>query len=168
MPIRSAPRSGFRRSKCRQACSQPRACSASYLRSCLAKCFAITPNETELEFLTGIAPVDEKSCMRAAGWLLDRGVENVIVTLGAGLVVSGSPRPAAVCARSPQVMVVDTTAAGDVFNGALVTFLADGRDMANAIDLANFHAAALSTTRSGAQESAPMLAELKAFAPGSF
>ncbi len=129
----------------------------------LARCFALTPNETELEILTGIVPDDDATCQAAAWKLLDKGVENVIVTLGARGSYWVSQSGNRLC-PPPHVNALDTTAAGDVFNGALVTFLAEGRDIANAIDLAN-HAAALSTTRPGAQESAPSRSELQAFAP---
>jgi ribokinase len=128
----------------------------------LARCFAITPNETELEFLTSIFPSDEQACAKAAHKLLDLGVENVIVTLGA----RGSQwisRSGSRLFSAPEVTPIDTTGAGDVFNGALVTLLAEGRDLANCLSLAN-HAAALSTTRLGAQSSAPSRAELIALA----
>jgi ribokinase len=132
----------------------------------LSRCHAITPNETELQFLTGIFPRDEKCCREAAWALLDRGVENVVVTLGD----RGSQwvsRKESRLFTPPPVTAIDTTAAGDVFNGALVTFLAEGRDMSNAIELAN-HVAALSTTRVGAQSSAPTRSDVKAFAPALF
>ena len=60
---------------------------------------------------------------------------------------------------------VDTTAAGDAFNGALATFLAEGRDLTNAIPLANC-VGALATTRSGAQAAMPNRDELRALAGG--
>jgi ribokinase len=63
----------------------------------------------------------------------------------------------------PCVQVVDTTAAGDAFSGALAHFLARGREVWNAAPLAN-HVAALSATKFGAQESMPTLEELRRFA----
>jgi len=128
----------------------------------LARCFAITPNETELETLTGIAPADDGACLTAARSLFEKGVQNVIVTLGSRGCFWASPAggqhfPAA------RVTPVDTTAAGDAFNGALAMFLAEGRELQNAIPLANC-VAALSTTKPGAQPSMPTREELRNFA----
>lgn len=127
----------------------------------LSRCFAIVPNETELEALTGIAPTDEASCRAGAAKLLEKGVENVIVTLGergAQWVWNGGSR----IYGAPSVKAIDTTAAGDVFCGALVSFLSFGRQMDEAIHWAN-RAAALSTTRLGAQSSAPTREEVERF-----
>ncbi len=128
----------------------------------LARCYALTPNESELQSLTGIVPTDDEAIRRAAGVLLDRGVENVVVTLGErGSLwrsVKGEGRFAA-----PRVRVVDTTAAGDAFNGALALFLAEGREMANAVPLANC-VGALATTRPGAQGSMPTREDLRTLA----
>lgn len=128
----------------------------------LARCKVLTPNETELQGLTGILPQHPEDCISAAESLLDQGVENVVVTLGSRgsfwVSRTGSQHfPAA------KVNPVDTTAAGDAFNGALAHFLAEGRELGNAIQIANC-VGAMSTTRHGAQESMPSLAELKAFA----
>ena len=115
--------------------------------------FMITPNETEAELLTGIHVMDLKSGENAARILLSRGVEVVVLTLGskgALLVTSHS------CELIPayHVEAVDTTAAGDCFNGALVVALAEGAGLVKAIDFAN-KAASISVTRMGAQASAP-------------
>lgn len=128
----------------------------------LARCFVITPNESELETLTGVAPTDDETCLRASRVLLDKGVQNVVVTLGSrgsfwASAKGGQHFPA------PKVEAIDTTAAGDAFNGALAMFLAQGRTLENAIPLANC-VGALSTTRSGAQPSMPSLDELRGFA----
>ncbi len=128
----------------------------------LARCFALTPNESELESLTGIAPTDDSVILRASKYLMDRGVLNVVVTLGE----KGSSWVSAAGGRhfdAPAVTPVDTTAAGDAFNGALAMFLAEGRDLENAIPLANC-VGALATTRAGAQESMPSRDELRALA----
>ncbi|HID21512.1 MAG TPA: ribokinase, partial [Planctomycetaceae bacterium] len=107
----------------------------------------LTPNETEAELLTGVAVDDEEAAARAGKRLLDRGVDTVILTLGA--------RGALVVTRGDQQRVpafpvepVDTTAAGDVFNGVLAVALAEGLDLPGAVRLAS--AAALSVTRLGA------------------
>lgn len=129
--------------------------------SLLAQTWIITPNETELEALTGIAPQDLQDVERAARQLLARGVQNAIVTLG-------SRGSAWISAEGLQhfpahpVQPVDTTAAGDAFNGALAHFLAQGHDFPFAITRANA-VAALSTLKSGAQPSMPTEKELEIF-----
>lgn len=128
----------------------------------LSLCYAITPNETETESLTGISPTDDESCMTASCVLLDKGIRNVVITLGS----RGSFWASAAGGKHfapPVVKAIDTTAAGDAFNGALAWFLAEGREFENAIGLANC-VGALSTTKRGAQDSMPDLAALRALA----
>lgn len=121
----------------------------------------LTPNETEAETITGIKISDEGSALAAARRIVEMGVRNVIVTLGArgALVYDGS-----VCEVIPacKVQAVDTTAAGDIFNGALVVALSEGRSLAEAVRFA-VKAAALSVTRIGAQSSAPYRTEVDIF-----
>jgi ribokinase len=113
----------------------------------------ITPNETEAEMLTGIPVTDTDSTRAAAMVLRMKGIETVIITLGAkGAFISGPQTELMVPA--PVVKAVDTTAAGDVFNGALAVALAEGMDMADAVDF-GCRAAAISVTRLGAQAAAP-------------
>ncbi len=122
----------------------------------------ITPNETETKVLTGIEVKDERTCGEAAGWFHSKGVRGVVITLGSkGCFVSKNDLRQVV--PSVQVKAVDTTAAGDAFNGALAMFLAEGRDLLNAVQLANC-VGALSVTKQGAQASMPMLDELKQMA----
>lgn len=113
----------------------------------------LTPNESEAELLTGIKVTSEASGVRAAAKLRARGVQIVIITLGAkgALMVSNAGH-----ALVPgfRVRPIDTTAAGDVFNGALALALAEGFDLRAAVLYANA-AAAISVTRMGAQPSAP-------------
>ena len=119
----------------------------------LAQLYCITPNETEAELLTGVAVVDERSAVAAAERLLQRGVENVVLTLGkngALLCNSGETR----LQNAPSVPVVDSTAAGDTFNGVLVTLLAEGLPIKEAIRLA-VEAASLSVQTAGAIASIP-------------
>jgi len=122
----------------------------------------ITPNESEAKALTGVDIVDEPACAKAADWFHQRGVLGVIITLGSkGCYVScGSIRQTV---ESIPVKAVDTTAAGDAFNGALAMLLAEGRDLLNAVQLANC-VGALAVTKQGAQASMPALSELKAVA----
>jgi len=118
----------------------------------------LTPNETEAELLTGVRVTDDRSAAAAAARLRDRGVEVVVVTLGArGAWVAGPAGQRRV--PGCRVRTVDTTGAGDVFNGALAVALGEGRPLEAAVRFANA-AAALSVTRLGAQPSAPMRAKI--------
>ena len=115
--------------------------------------FLITPNETEAEKLTGIRVADEDGARQAAACFLAKGVRNVVITLGerGALVASGE---AMTLVSAGKVRAVDTTAAGDVFNGALVVALAEDRLLCEAARWA-CTASAIAVTRKGAQESAP-------------
>ena len=120
--------------------------------------YLITPNETETEILTGMAVTDERSGARAASVLLKKGVENVIITMGKrGAFFMNKETHFSII--PPKVQAIDTTAAGDVFNGAIAVVLAEGMDWKAGIDLA-CKAAALSVTRMGAQTSAPYRKEI--------
>jgi len=121
----------------------------------------ITPNESEAEILTGIAVTDVDSAEKAARCLLDRGVDSVIITLGKkGALVSTSEYTELV--PGFQLETVDTTAAGDVFNGTLCVTLANGKSLLEATRFANA-AAALSVTKLGAQRSIPNAQEISTF-----
>ena len=118
----------------------------------------LTPNESELEILTGQMVQDIKSVEEAAQILVKKGVENVIVTLGkngALLVKSNSIK----LIQGVEVNAVDTTGAGDVFNGTLAVALAEKMNIEDAIRFANA-AAALSVTKLGAQPSIPNREEI--------
>ena len=128
-------------------------------KSLLRQVSILTPNETEAELLTGVKVTDEASLQRAADALLACGVETVILTLGArGAFVAGPGVRQWV--RGFKVKPVDTTAAGDIFNGALAVALAEGKPLLDAVRLANA-AAAISVTRLGAQPSAPQRREIE-------
>ncbi len=118
----------------------------------------ITPNETEAELLTGIKVIDLATAEQAALKLHEKGVKNVIITLGArGAYLHNETTNRLITA--PIVEATDTTAAGDVFNGALAVALSEGQDLEQAISFA-CRAAAISVTRMGAQASAPTRSEL--------
>lgn len=121
----------------------------------------LTPNETEAELLTGIAVDSEASAKRAAQMLMDKGISTVLITMGAkGAFIASEGLFELV--PGFKVKAVDTTAAGDVYNGALAVALAEGRELHQAGIFANA-AAALSVTKLGAQPSAPTLPEIEAF-----
>lgn len=121
--------------------------------------FAITPNETETEMLTGIKITDKATMAEAGNVLLNRGVENVIITLGSeGAFYMSATETMHV--QGYRVKAVDTTAAGDTFNGAMTVQLARGSSFPDAIDFAA-KAAALSVTRLGAQASCPSAKEVE-------
>jgi len=121
----------------------------------------ITPNETEAEKLTGIRVENDDDAARAAKALHQKGISTVIITLGSRGVwasVEGEGR------RVPgfKVKAVDTIAAGDTFNGALVTALLEGEPLDTAIRFAHA-AAAIAVTRPGAQPSVPWRNEIDEF-----
>ena len=121
----------------------------------------ITPNETEAEKLKGIRVENENDAARAAKVLHAKGIGTVIITLGSRGVwasVNGEGR------RVPgfKVKAIDTIAAGDTFNGALVTALLEGKAMDDAIRFAHA-AAAIAVTRKGAQPSVPWRKEIDEF-----
>jgi ribokinase len=115
--------------------------------------YLITPNETEAEILTGIKYESESDLPKIADSLLEKGVKNVIITLGAkGSFFKNNEDSFIVPAQ--KVEAVDTTAAGDVFNGCLAVVLAEGKSWKEAIEMAGKFAS-ISVTRMGAQASAP-------------
>jgi ribokinase len=121
--------------------------------------FLITPNETEAELLTGIKVTNSVTAEKAAMSLRETGVQNVIITMGSSGAYLLTETTSKMIPVVP-VKAVDTTAAGDVFNGALAVAISEGKDIENAVNFAN-RAAAISVTRMGAQASAPYRNELK-------
>jgi len=119
----------------------------------------LTPNEHEAELLTGIKVDGPEPAARAAAALRARGAGTVIVTLGARGVYVADGRVEHLVPGFP-VKAVDTTAAGDIFNGALAVALGEGRGLFEAVSFAQA-AAAISVTRAGAQPSAPRRAEIE-------
>ncbi len=122
--------------------------------------YAITPNESETELLTGIKVTDETTALTASKTFREKGVEIVVITMGAqGAFVYSDDFQGMV--PGIEVQAVDTTAAGDCFNGALAVALSEGMKIEEAIRFAN-KAASIAVTRRGAQASMPSRAEVGA------
>ena len=119
----------------------------------------LTPNETEARILTGVDVTDSASADHAARVLLSRGVSTVILTLGAKGAWWATPDSNG-SVTTATVDSVDTTAAGDAFNGGLAVALARGLPLTEAIRFAN-HTGAVSVTRPGAQPSLPAAEEVE-------
>ncbi len=125
------------------------------LLSCL---FLITPNETEAELLTGIKVYDATTAEQAALILQRKGVQNVIITMGGSGAFVKAGNVSKILPVNP-VKAIDSTAAGDVFNGALAVAISEGKGIEEAVIFAN-KAASISVTRMGAQASAPYRREV--------
>jgi ribokinase len=123
----------------------------------------ITPNETEAESLTGISITNEETAGKAADQLHEKGVRTVIITLGAGGAFISDPGSGCrFMVPGFNVKALDTTAAGDVFNGQLAVAFAEGRSLEESVRLAHA-AAALSVQKMGAQSSIPKREETDYF-----
>ncbi|GMQ30289.1 ribokinase [Algoriphagus confluentis] len=120
--------------------------------------FLITPNETEASLLTGISLEIETALSKIGNWFLEKGVQNIIVTLGEKGAYFHSSKVQFLVPTHP-VKAVDTTAAGDVFNGTLAVALAEGMNWEKAIQTAN-KASGIAVTRMGAQPSIPFRKEV--------
>jgi ribokinase len=121
----------------------------------------LTPNETEASLLTGIKVTGDATASKAASILRARGVRTVIVTLGPrGALIADDEGTQVV--PGLQVKAVDTTGAGDVFNGVIAVAMAEGQPLKQAVRFANA-AAAISVTRMGAQSAAPARREIERF-----
>lgn len=123
--------------------------------------YLVTPNEVEAEELTGIAVNDLESADRAAKVFFEKDVQNVLITLGSrGVYINTEGRSEIVPAY--KVNAIDTTGAGDAFNGGLIAALAEGKSLAEAARFANA-LAAISVQRIGTTPSMPTRAEIDAF-----
>jgi len=118
-----------------------------------------TPNETEAEFYTGIKISNEKEAKKASSKLLKLGLNKVIITLGEkGLFYSDGKEDIFIKAL-PLNKVIDTTGAGDAFNGALAYALSQNKSIKESLNLAN-QVAGLSTLKIGAGDAMPELKDL--------
>jgi ribokinase len=128
----------------------------------LALCDFVTPNETEASELTGIEITDTSSARDAAAALLSRGVAKAaIITLGENGCLWFDGDTALHVPALDAGAVVETTGAGDAFNGGFAVALAEGMPPENALRFANA-TAAISVTRAGTAPSMPSRAEIEA------
>ena len=124
----------------------------------LSQVNTITPNEIETEYLSGIKVKDNETAKKASEILINKGIKNIIITMGEkGAFYKSSSFEGLIPTK--KVSVIDSTAAGDTFNGALVAGLSMKMDMLTSIDFAN-NAATYSVTKLGAQSSAPSINDL--------
>ncbi len=122
----------------------------------------ITPNETEAEALTGIPVTNRESAGKAADILLARGVKHILITLGEkGVYYQNAQYHQEIPGYAVQ-KVIDTTGAGDAFNGGFATAITEGKDMEAAIRFGNV-AGALSVTKNGTAPAMPYRTEIEAF-----
>ena len=118
-----------------------------------------TPNETEAEFYTGIKITNEKEAKQAADKLLNLGIKKVIITLGEkGLFYSDGKEETYL--KASAVKAIDTTGAGDAFNGGLAFGLSREKPIKECLELAN-KVAGISTTKLGAGDAMPFIQDIK-------
>ena len=117
-----------------------------------------TPNETEAEFYTGIKITNEKEAKQAADKLISLGIKKIVITLGEkGLFYSDGKDE--IYLKASSVKAIDTTGAGDAFNGGLAYGLSKDKPIKECLELAN-KVAGLSTTKLGAGDSMPFLKDI--------
>ena len=117
-----------------------------------------TPNETEAEFYTGIKITNEKEAKQAANKLINLGIKKIIITLGEkGLFYSDGKEE--VYLKASYAKAIDTTGAGDAFNGGLAFGLLKEKPIKECLEFAN-KVAGLSTTKLGAGDAMPYLKEI--------
>jgi len=127
----------------------------------LSKIDLITPNEVEAETLTGIPVTNEENAGKAADWFFAKGVKEVLITLGGrGVYIATKDKRGIIPAF--KVEAIDTTGAGDAFNGGLVTALAEGKDIWDASIFASA-LAALSVQKIGTTPAMPSRSEIDEF-----
>ena len=120
-----------------------------------------TPNETEASFYLGKKVESKIEIEEAAKTFLAKGVQNIVITLGPkGLYFANSSESYFINAFNLKDDVVDTTGAGDAFNGAFAYALSKNQNNKDAIEFAN-KVAGISTTRAGAANAMPKLKEVE-------
>ena len=121
----------------------------------------LTPNETELEILSGVEIKNEYDIQKAAQMMIDKGVKELIVTLGSkgSLYIN---KETSMFKNAYKVEAIDTTAAGDSYTGALAVAFANGKNIEDAMDFAS-KVGALSVQKEGAQSSLPTLEDVENF-----
>lgn len=121
----------------------------------------LTPNETELEILSGVSINCEDDILKAAKIMIEKGVKELIVTLGSkgSLYINKEKN---MFKKSYKVEAIDTTAAGDSYTGALAVAFSKGKNIEEAMDFAS-KVGALCVTKEGAQSSLPTIDEVEKF-----
>lgn len=121
----------------------------------------LTPNETELEIISGVSIETEEDIQKAAQVMIEKGVKELIVTLGSkgSLYIN---KEKSIFKKAYKVEAVDTTAAGDSYTGALAVALSNDKIIEEAMDFAS-KVGALSVLKEGAQSSLPTLEDVKNF-----
>ena len=121
----------------------------------------LTPNETELEIISGVSIETEEDIQKAAQIMIEKGVKELIVTLGSkgSLYIN---KEKSMFKKAYKVEAVDTTAAGDSYTGALAVALSQNKGMEDAMDFAS-KVGALSVLKEGAQSSLPTLEDVENF-----
>ena len=118
-----------------------------------------TPNETEAEFYTGIKITNDQEAKQAAEKLLNLGIKKVIITLGEkGLFYSDGKEE--IYLKASAVKAIDTTGAGDAFNGGLAFSLLKEKPIKDCLEFAN-KVAGISTTKLGAGDAMPFIQDIK-------
>ena len=133
--------------------------AANVKEGIMKNCDWFIPNQSETEFYTGIYPTDKQSAMACAEKLAEKGVKNLLITMGvngSGCITGGEY----VHANSFKVDAIDTTAAGDTYVGAFITALSEGMQIKDAMTFAS-KASSITVTRKGAQQSIPYRKEVK-------
>ena len=136
--------------------------SAPLSDSIMSKLTYISPNEHEAADLTGVtirhdgAHVNSDDVKAAINVLLDRGVKNVLITLGTAGAAFGNENEFFICPSLPNIIAVDPTGAGDSFVGAFSTFISMGIDHQKSVRIANY-VGSLTVSKMGAQPSLPWL-----------